>query len=91
MGISFGRLLPEACFPLLGDFAISMASMFGSNYICENCFSKMKHIKSKEMNRLTDDCADDCQLVHLMRIGCTINDIDIQSIVHQETKPQVSH
>ncbi|KAL2089187.1 hypothetical protein ACEWY4_016086 [Coilia grayii] len=85
-GISFWRLLPEARFPLLRDFALSMASMFGSTYICESSFSTMKHIKSKERNRLTDET-----LFHLLRIGCTKIGIDIQSIVHQQAKPQVSH
>ncbi|KAK1893986.1 General transcription factor II-I repeat domain containing protein 2A [Dissostichus eleginoides] len=54
-GISFWRLLPESRFPLLRDFALSMASMFGSTYICESNFSMMKHIKSRERNRLTDE------------------------------------
>uniref|UniRef100_A0A3Q3Q094 HAT C-terminal dimerisation domain-containing protein n=1 Tax=Monopterus albus TaxID=43700 RepID=A0A3Q3Q094_MONAL len=85
-GNSFWKLLPESRFPLLRDFALSMISMFGSTYICESSFSTMKHIKSKERNRLTDDT-----LFHLMRIGCTESDIDIQSIVHQQAKPQVSH
>lgn len=85
-GISFWRLLPEARFPLLRDFALSMASMFGSTYICESSFSTMKHIKSKERNRLTDET-----LFHLMRIGCTKIDIDIQAIVSQQAKPQQSH
>uniref|UniRef100_A0A3Q1CL92 HAT C-terminal dimerisation domain-containing protein n=1 Tax=Amphiprion ocellaris TaxID=80972 RepID=A0A3Q1CL92_AMPOC len=53
--ISFWRLLPESRFPLLRDFSLSMASMFGSTYICESSFSTMKHINSKERNRLTDE------------------------------------
>ncbi|XP_035990536.1 general transcription factor II-I repeat domain-containing protein 2A-like [Fundulus heteroclitus] len=84
-GISFW-ILPEACFPRLRDFALSMASMFGSTYICESSFSNMKHIKSKERNRLTNET-----LFYLMRIGTTKIDIDIQSIVSQQAKPQVSH
>uniref|UniRef100_A0A3P8TK50 HAT C-terminal dimerisation domain-containing protein n=1 Tax=Amphiprion percula TaxID=161767 RepID=A0A3P8TK50_AMPPE len=53
--ISFWSLLPESRFPLLRDFSLSMASMFGSTYICESSFSTMKHINSKERNRLTDE------------------------------------
>uniref|UniRef100_A0A3Q3H434 HAT C-terminal dimerisation domain-containing protein n=1 Tax=Labrus bergylta TaxID=56723 RepID=A0A3Q3H434_9LABR len=83
-GISFWRLLPESRFPLLRDFALSMAGIFGSTYICESNFSTMKHIKSKERNRLTDET-----LFHLMQIGCT--NIDIQSIVRQQERPQISH
>lgn len=85
-GISFWKLLPEPRFPLLRDFALSMASMFGSTYICESNFSNMKHIKSKERNRLSDET-----LFHLMQIGCTNIDVDIPSIVRQQERPQVSH
>uniref|UniRef100_A0A3B4ZMJ5 HAT C-terminal dimerisation domain-containing protein n=1 Tax=Stegastes partitus TaxID=144197 RepID=A0A3B4ZMJ5_9TELE len=85
-GISFWRLLPESHFPLLRDFSLSMASMFGSTYICESSFSTMKHIKSKERNRLTDET-----LFQLMQIGSTKTDIDIQNIVQQQGRPQVSH
>uniref|UniRef100_A0A3Q3ISD0 HAT C-terminal dimerisation domain-containing protein n=1 Tax=Monopterus albus TaxID=43700 RepID=A0A3Q3ISD0_MONAL len=67
-GNSFWKLLPD---------------MFGSTYICESSFLTMKHIKSKERNRLRDDT-----LFHLIRIGCTEFDIDIQSIVHQQAKPR---
>lgn len=85
-GISFWRLLPESRFPLLRDFSLSMASMFGSTYICETGFSTMKHIKSKGRNRLTDET-----LFQLMQIGSTNIDIDIDRIVHQQGRPQVSH
>ena len=85
-GISFWKLLPEPRFPLLRDFALSMASMFGSTYICESNFSNMKHIKSKERNRLSDET-----LFHLMQIACTNIDVDIPSIVRQPERPQVSH
>ena len=44
-------------------------------------FSTMKHIKSKERNRLTDDT-----LFHLKQIGCTKIDIDIRPIVRQQEK-----
>ena len=77
-GVSFWRLLPETRFPLLRDFALKQASMFGSTYICES-FSHMKHIKSKERNRLSDET-----LFHLMQLGCTGIDVDIPLIVRQQ-------
>jgi hypothetical protein len=46
----------------------------------------MKHIKSKERNILTD-----YTLFPPMRIGYAKIDIDFQSIVRQQAKPQVSH
>ncbi|XP_057203176.1 general transcription factor II-I repeat domain-containing protein 2B-like [Triplophysa rosa] len=85
-GLEFWKLLPESRFPLLRDFALFMLSMFGSTYICESSFSTMKHIKSKDRNRLTDD-----HLFQLLQVGCTNFQIDIDSIVHQQEKPQVSH
>jgi hypothetical protein len=38
--------------------------MFGTTYICECTFSNLKHIKSKERNRLTDET-----LGHLLRVS----------------------
>uniref|UniRef100_A0A3Q2PF54 HAT C-terminal dimerisation domain-containing protein n=1 Tax=Fundulus heteroclitus TaxID=8078 RepID=A0A3Q2PF54_FUNHE len=48
--------------PFSTSLRFSMASMFGSTYICESSFSTMKHIKSKERNRLTNET-----LFHLMQ------------------------
>uniref|UniRef100_A0A673LB00 DUF4371 domain-containing protein n=1 Tax=Sinocyclocheilus rhinocerous TaxID=307959 RepID=A0A673LB00_9TELE len=84
-GLEFWKLLPESCFPLR-DFALLMHSMFGSTYICESSLSTMKPIKSKERNRLTDDT-----LFQLLQVGCTNFEIYIESIVHQQERPQVSH
>uniref|UniRef100_A0A672MSI7 DUF4371 domain-containing protein n=1 Tax=Sinocyclocheilus grahami TaxID=75366 RepID=A0A672MSI7_SINGR len=84
-GLKFWKLLPESCFPLR-DFARLMHSMFGSTYICESSLSTMEHIKSKERNRLTDDT-----LFQLLQVGCTNFELDIESIVHQQERPQVSH
>uniref|UniRef100_A0A3P8RML6 HAT C-terminal dimerisation domain-containing protein n=1 Tax=Amphiprion percula TaxID=161767 RepID=A0A3P8RML6_AMPPE len=63
-----------------------LPDMFGSTYICESSFSTMKHNKSKKRNRLTDET-----LFQLMQIGSTKIDIDIQNIVQQHARPQVSH
>jgi len=79
-----GDYYPSPAFPFLRDFALSMASMFGSTYIIKSNFSIMKHIKSKERNRVTDEI-----LFQLMQIRCT--NIDIESIVCQQERPQVSY
>lgn len=85
-GIEFWKLLPESHFPSLRMFALSLASMFGSTYLCESNFSTMKHLKSKERNRLTDET-----LFHLMQVGCTSIDIDVPAIVSEQNRPQKSH
>lgn len=58
-GVSFWRLLPEARFPHLRDFALSVASMFGSTYICESSFSTMKHIKRCDQRSKRETDSDD--------------------------------
>uniref|UniRef100_A0A672MHT6 DUF4371 domain-containing protein n=1 Tax=Sinocyclocheilus grahami TaxID=75366 RepID=A0A672MHT6_SINGR len=46
-GLNFGNDYPSPVF--------TSSEMLCSTYICESSFSTMKHIKSKERNRLTDD------------------------------------
>lgn len=48
--------------------AISMAGMVGSTYTRESNFSTMKHIKSKDRNRVTDET-----LLQPMRIGLLLS------------------
>jgi hypothetical protein len=46
--------LPENNFPQLYRQAIYVNALFGSTYVCEQLFSKIKHSKSKLRSRLTD-------------------------------------
>jgi len=41
------------------DFALKMPSMFVSTYECESTFSTKKQVKSKTINRMTDETLDD--------------------------------
>lgn len=52
--LKFYSLLPEKPFKNLKDFARGMFSAFGSTYLCEQTFSKMKYIKSKYRTALSD-------------------------------------
>ena len=52
--IQFYAKLSEFNYSKLKDFARKIISIFGSTYICEQTFSKMKYIKSKYRTRLTD-------------------------------------
>ena len=51
---SFWRALPVAHFSKLRSFAQRMISRFASTYRCEQSFSTMKIIKSKDRSRLRD-------------------------------------
>ena len=82
----FGKPLPVEKYPILRDFALKMLSMFGTTYICECTFSNLKHIKSKERNRLTDET-----LGHLLRVSTTDIEVDFTKLSIENPHPQVSH
>ncbi|KAL4125892.1 hypothetical protein QTP88_010129 [Uroleucon formosanum] len=84
--VSFSKTLPVEKYPILRDFALKMLSMFGTTYICECTFSNLKHIKSKERNRLTDET-----LGHLLRVSTTEIEVDFTKLSIEKPHPQVSH
>ena len=53
--VKFYKQLPAQKYEYLRRFARRMITAFGSTYICEQTFSRMKHIKSKTRSKLTDD------------------------------------
>lgn len=53
-------------YPELQKLALKLLTLFGSTYICEAAFSKMKFIKNKFRSRLTTEHLQD-----LMSIACT--------------------
>ncbi|KAJ8879463.1 hypothetical protein PR048_020071 [Dryococelus australis] len=75
----FFKLLSEDRFHNFLNFRLKMMSMFGSTYICESIFSKIK-------SSLTDT-----SLRHLLRLSTTELDVDIQSLVDAAERPQSSH
>ena len=58
-----GLLQSAVACPNLLDHAKKMACMFGSTYVCEKLFSKMKYTKNKHRARLTDEHLNDCLLL----------------------------
>ncbi|XP_050519731.1 general transcription factor II-I repeat domain-containing protein 2-like [Daktulosphaira vitifoliae] len=82
---NFYKNLDDENFPELKKLAQRVFSMFGSTYLCEQTFSRMKCIKSKERSRLTDD-----HLHYLLRAATTKFEPDIKKLALQK-QPQVSH
>ncbi|KAL4104943.1 hypothetical protein QTP88_020219 [Uroleucon formosanum] len=78
--------VPTFVLVLKKDFALKMLSMFGTTYICECTFSNLKHIKSKERNRLRDET-----LGHLLRVSTTEIEVDFTKLSIEKPHPQVSH
>lgn len=59
-------MLPNARYPLLRRHGLVYSCLFGSTYICEQVFSRMKYTKSKYRTRLTDS-----HLVDILRCSTT--------------------
>ncbi|XP_065673916.1 general transcription factor II-I repeat domain-containing protein 2A-like [Hydra vulgaris] len=65
--------------------AIKYFSLFGSTYNCEQLFSKMKHVKTEQRNRLTDE-----HLTNTLRIASPNIKLDIDHLCKKK-QCQVSH
>ncbi|CAI6369553.1 unnamed protein product [Macrosiphum euphorbiae] len=78
--------LPKETYPVLHDHVLFMFSLFGSTYICERLFSRMKYIKSKNRFTISDKHLESC-----LRISTTSIDPDIDSLLSQKRKFQISH
>ena len=72
-------------FPHLCRHAIKYFSLFGSTYNCEQLFSKMKHVKTEQRNRLTDE-----HLTNTLRIASSNIKADIDHLCKKK-QCQVSH
>ncbi|XP_076232931.1 general transcription factor II-I repeat domain-containing protein 2-like [Calliopsis andreniformis] len=82
----YKRYFPANIFPLLAIHAKQMMSLFGSTFICEQLFSKMKILKTDRRNRLEDERLKNC-----IRVAVS-NDIEpnIDKLVN-EKQNQISH
>lgn len=83
--MEFYRDFPAGTYPALYKHALRMASLFGSTYLCERFFSRMKHTKNKYRTTLTDE-----HLAQQLRVACSEIKPDIDRIV-REKQCQVSH
>ena len=77
--------LPRDKYPLLHNHALPVSSLFGSTDICEQLFSRMKHIKSKIRTKISDEL-----LENSLRIATASIKPDIDAPVSQ-LQGQTSH
>lgn len=82
----FYRGLPRQTFPNLIKHAQKLFSMFGSTYLCEQFFSKLKYSKNKNRNALSDMHLEDT-----LRVASSHLVPDINSILGEQKQYQVSH
>ena len=83
--LEFYKNLPKEAFPRIIDFARKKISLFGSTYICEQLFTKMKYAKSKTRLRLTDN-----HLENNLRVAASSISPNIEILVKKH-QAQISH
>lgn len=74
-GIEFFKILKQSCYPNLINFGLRIFSMFGSTYLCECAFSKMKLTKTDNRSSLSD-----ASLSSLMQTNISNINVDISSL-----------
>ncbi|KAI6647823.1 hypothetical protein LOD99_8410 [Oopsacas minuta] len=82
----YQKYLTEQQFPELRKHATKFCCIFGSTFICEQLFSKMKSTKSITRTRLTDDHLND-----VLRITTTVSIPNFETLSKQRKQHQVSH
>ncbi|EZA57622.1 General transcription factor II-I repeat domain-containing protein 2B, partial [Ooceraea biroi] len=80
-GADFYKILSHSSYPKLRNFGLRIYSMFGSTYLCETSFSKMKFIKNEKRSSLSDN-----SLPRLMRLATSNIDIDVPSLVSKKSR-----
>lgn len=78
-------MLPDERYPSLREHGLAYSCLFGSTYICEQVFSRMKYTKSKYRTRLTDQ-----HLVDILRCSTTKMQPRLGSLA-SNTQQQPSH
>ena len=84
--VAFYQFLPKEQFPNLRNFASEFLSMFGTTYMCEQTFSKMKLIKSNLRTNLSDN-----HLKYLLILGTSGFKPDFSAILASKKQFHHSH
>ena len=74
--LQFYHTLPSNIFPNVCALAMRMAAVFGSTYICEQTFPRMKIVKSKTRSQLTDGHLHD-----LLRLSVSNLIVEVDQLV----------
>ncbi|XP_066121047.1 general transcription factor II-I repeat domain-containing protein 2-like [Saccopteryx bilineata] len=76
---NFYASLSSETYPNIRNHALKMSTIFGSTYVCEQTFSRMKNFKCPTRSRLTDE-----HLHHLLRLAVTNMEPDIDYLISQK-------
>ncbi|GFR20216.1 proteinral transcription factor ii-i repeat domain-containing protein 2a [Trichonephila clavata] len=84
--LEFYKSLPLTQFDNLHKFARGLFSVFGTTYLCEKTFSKMKYTKNVYRSKLTDE-----HLKSLLILGTSKISPQLQTIVSGKSQLHKSH
>jgi len=81
----YRKYMSSEKFPKLKKNAVLIISLFGSTYVCEQMFSRMKHVKNKIRSSITDGHLEQC-----MQLATASLEADIYFLV-REKQNQVAY
>ena len=84
--LSFYQFLPKEDFPNVKAFASRYLSIFGTTYLCEQTFSRMKYVKNNLRTNLSDD-----NLRSLLMLGTSNLKPEISNILASRKQFHHSH
>ncbi|XP_028170983.1 general transcription factor II-I repeat domain-containing protein 2-like [Ostrinia furnacalis] len=82
--VEFWSIVPQK-YKMVQRSAQTLLTFFGSTYLCESSFSKMKYIKNLYRNKLTDSHLDD-----VIRLACS-DKPDLDKVMKKRSQFQTSH
>lgn len=82
--VEFWSIVPQK-YKMVQRSAQTLLTFFGSRYLCESSFSKMKYIKNLYRNKLTDSHLDD-----VIRLACS-DKPDLDKVMKKRSQFQTSH
>ena len=84
--VEFYKFLPKEDYKNLRHFASGLLSMFGSTYMCESTFSRMKFVKNSLRTNLSDE-----NLRALLMLGTSNLKPDFSTILSSKSQFHHSH
>lgn len=74
--VFYKKYINNTKYPNIKKMFLKLMSLFGTTYLCESFFSRLKYLKSKHRNRLTEE-----NLASQMRVAITKLNIDYNKII----------
>ncbi|XP_026827608.1 general transcription factor II-I repeat domain-containing protein 2A-like [Ooceraea biroi] len=85
-GVEFFKILDVSRYPRLRNFGLRIFSMFGSTYLCECSFSRMKLTKTEKRSSLSDTSLSSLMLINSSKLS-----VDVSSLVASCKRPRRSN